>query len=444
MVGFHEDAICLSGITGTRLKSEVISRYYRFWWNIVSGGEQKDHKYSAAIIELNAGTGEIFIEDTAETILGSAGHALQLKFELDRNNSLKVIVVENDGDCYPHLKNVIKRQFPEFSLDKLEGPIEKNTDNVFLFNLSLENALEEIDKIDNLGNALFFFDPLRMVEWKNIEQVAKNRIRQHYGIRTEFIIFLFTSDYFLGRKSFASFPTHTIEKSWTLEEMQSISESDALFGNILWRNSILNSKNILERENDFINLYKNKLHRWFRYVIALPFNPKEDQLYHLIYCSNYEAGVRKIKNDFLSLTRQEKFNPENKTIYSRFIFLHPELASQIVKKNQRPLEWKILWKLIMQEDGIRDRLCPDLKESHPDITVIQRCLDWLLERKYLETITLDSAWYDSIPKYQLNWSILNERLRIPLPPMIRPLSSKEVLTEIKEPLKTQSTLFDGF
>jgi len=443
MVGFHGDALCLSGITGTRLKSEVLSRYYRFWWNIVSGGDQKDHKYSAAIIELNAGTGEIYIEDTAETILGSAGHALQLKFELDRNNSLKVIVVENDGDCYPHLKNVIKRQFPEFSLDKLEGPLEKNTENVFLFNLSLENALAEIDKIDNLGNALFFFDPLRMVEWEKIEQVAKSRLKLHYGIRTEFIIFLFTSDYFLGRKSFAPFPNHNTEKSWTTEERESIFESDALFGNNLWRDSVLNSKNIIDREHEFINLYKNKLHRWFRYVIALPFNPKEDQLYHLIYCSNYEAGVRKIKNDFLSLTGQPKYCPDNKITYSRFMYLHPELSSQIVK-NQRPLEWKILWKLIMQEDGVRDRLCPDLREVHHDMIIIQRCLNWLLERKYLETITLDSAWYDSIPKYQLNWPILNERLRIPSPPEIRPLSSKEVMSEVKERIKTQSTLFDGF
>lgn len=89
MVGFHGDALCLSGITGTRLKSEVLSRYYQFWWNIVSGGEQNDHRYSTTIIELNAGTGELFIEDTSEIILGSAGHALQLKFELDLNNSLK-------------------------------------------------------------------------------------------------------------------------------------------------------------------------------------------------------------------------------------------------------------------------------------------------------------------------------------------------------------------
>ena len=40
------------------------------------------------------------------------------------------------------------------------------------------------------------------------------------------------------------------------------------------------------------------------------------------------------------------------------MYLHPELASQIAKKNQRPLEWKILWKSIMQEDGIEGLIMP--------------------------------------------------------------------------------------
>lgn len=42
---FVEDAICLSGLTGTKLKSDVIGQYYPFWWGITS-------------------TGEVYIEDT--------------------------------------------------------------------------------------------------------------------------------------------------------------------------------------------------------------------------------------------------------------------------------------------------------------------------------------------------------------------------------------------
>ncbi|MDO8871274.1 MAG: three-Cys-motif partner protein TcmP [Methanoregula sp.] len=283
MTDFHEDAICLSGVTGTRLKSEVLSRYYRFWWNITSGGERDNHKYPTSIIELNAATGEVFIEETSETIFGSAGHALQLKFELDLHNSLKIILVENDASCYSRLKNVMKKQFPEFPVEIMEGPVEKNKINIFLLNLPLEKALFEIEKIEDLGNAIFFFDPLRMVEWKAIEQVAKNRIKQYYATRTEFIIFIFTSDYFLGRKSLAPFPQHNLANSWTPEERKSIDEADNLFGNAQWRDLILNSKEISDREIDFINLYKKNLHKWFRYVIILQFNPKDSQIYHLIY-----------------------------------------------------------------------------------------------------------------------------------------------------------------
>jgi three-Cys-motif partner protein len=443
MNDFQKDAICLSGVTGTRLKSEILNRYYRFWWNITSGGDRDNHKYPTSIIELNAATGEVFIEETSETIFGSAGHALQLKFELDQRNSLKIILVENDASCYSRLKNVIKRQFPEFPLDVMEGPVEKNEINIFLLNLPLEKALLEIDKIEDLGNAIFFFDPLRMVEWKSIEQVAQNRIKQYYATRTEFIIFLFTSDYFLGRKSLTPFPQHTLENSWTSEEKQSIDEADKLFGSTQWRNLILNAKTVSDREMDFINLYKKNLHKWFRYVIALPFNPKESQIYHLIYCSNYEAGIKATKNNFLALTNQQKFNPDSKTTYQRFLFLHPELSKPLTK-NKRPLEWRILWALITQEDGIRDRLCPDLQKIHADRVVLQRSLDWLLAHNYIERMDLNCAWYNSIPKYQIKWPILYERLRISSPPSIHPLSNEEVISEMKKQTMTQSTLFDGF
>ncbi len=33
---FEGDAISLSGLTGSKLKSEIIGEYYPFWWNITS------------------------------------------------------------------------------------------------------------------------------------------------------------------------------------------------------------------------------------------------------------------------------------------------------------------------------------------------------------------------------------------------------------------------
>ena len=70
---FKQDAICLSGLTGSKLKCEVIGQYYPFWWNITSGGKRVNYNWPTAIVELDAATGEVYIEDTSETIPGSSG-----------------------------------------------------------------------------------------------------------------------------------------------------------------------------------------------------------------------------------------------------------------------------------------------------------------------------------------------------------------------------------
>ena len=69
---FVGDAISLSGLTGTRLKCEVIRTYYPFWWKITSGGKRIGYQWNTAIVELNAATGEVYIKETGETLLGSS------------------------------------------------------------------------------------------------------------------------------------------------------------------------------------------------------------------------------------------------------------------------------------------------------------------------------------------------------------------------------------
>lgn len=81
MLEFVEDAICLSGLAGTKLKCDVLGSYYPFWWNITSGGQGANYAYPTAIVELHAGTGEVYIKDLKQIVLGSAGHALELKAE---------------------------------------------------------------------------------------------------------------------------------------------------------------------------------------------------------------------------------------------------------------------------------------------------------------------------------------------------------------------------
>ena len=163
MLEFRGDAICLSGIFGTAIKSEIIGQYYEFWWKITSGGYKRDFQNQTAIVELNAGSGEVFIKELNQTILGSAGHSLELKKRLDKHNSLKLVLIEEDAKCYEHLIKVITRRIPDIPFNICEGTVESNPTNIFLMNLNLDSSLKKMAEI-KLGNSIFFFDPLRMVE----------------------------------------------------------------------------------------------------------------------------------------------------------------------------------------------------------------------------------------------------------------------------------------
>src|SRR3989442_12390901 len=172
MLGFHADALRLSGPAGTELKARLLGKYYEFWWKITSGGAGKEYKLPTAIVDLNAGSGELYIEETGKTILGSAGHALELKFDLGyAADALKVVLVEENQECFSHLKNVIRRKWPELSLEEATGPPARNRSRIYLLDLPLEDALGVVESL-GLGNSIFFFDPLLHVGWETIERAA--------------------------------------------------------------------------------------------------------------------------------------------------------------------------------------------------------------------------------------------------------------------------------
>src|SRR5207245_7721143 len=66
MLGFHEDALLLSGPAGTGLKTRILGNYYEFWWRITSGGESKRNEFPTAIVDMNAGSGELYIKELGE------------------------------------------------------------------------------------------------------------------------------------------------------------------------------------------------------------------------------------------------------------------------------------------------------------------------------------------------------------------------------------------
>lgn len=423
---FVKDAICLSGLTGTKLKCDVIGEYYPFWWSITSGGPNRKHRYSTAIVELNAATGEVHIRDTRHTVLGSAGHALELKVKKHpHTRNLKVVLIEEHPDCYTHLRNVIRRRWPSILVNEAEGLAAPDSSNIYLFHKTLDEALEAIGDF-NLGNALYFFDPLRSVEYSTIEKVASKRMDYFFKTGTEFIIFVFTSDWFLGRDHFAPLPRTPKIKTWTKKEKKTVSEADSLFGNKDWRSQILTQDPINEKEKVLIELYKNTLRRWFRYVLPLPFNPKKDQIFHLILCSNFEIGVRATRNFYGSKTGNPKYAPNNRNAFRAFKDLYPETFSGLTGR-RRPLQWRVLWATIIQhEEGVCDCRCRDLIDIEPNLRKRQLLLRWLRDREFLDPSNVENAWDVSIRQYKLNWKVVKEKLAVDPPPPLEPISSEHV------------------
>lgn len=381
---------------------------------------------------MNAATGEDYIKDIGETVLGSAGHALELKVnhlrddEIDTTN-LKVILIEDNANCYNHLKKVIERRWPNVPIEEAEGPIESNSSNIYLFNKSLDDALVAIENI-KLGNAIYYFDPLRSVEWTTIEKVAGKRIRDVFQTGTELIIFLFTSDWFLGRDEFAPLPEIPEEEQWSEEQKATVAEADALFGNQKWHRYVLNTQPVQTRQKAFVALYKMTLRRWFRYVLAMPFAPKKEQLFHLILCSNYEAGVKRTGDFYASRTDNPTYLPGRSPqvqAYTMFKNAHPETLTGLTGR-RKPLKWRILWKTIKyHEGGMCDCLCRDFEELEPNTKYVELALNWLYSKGYLELLNVENAWQYPIKRYRLKWQTIKSVLNVDPPPELKPISPEE-------------------
>lgn len=427
---FHEDAISLSGLTGTRLKCDVIGTYYPFWWKITSGGKAENYQKVTSIVELNAATGEVYIKDSGEIVLGSAGHALELKVNhLNENDvdtgNLKIVLVEDNQECYAGLKRVVKRRWSQVPIEMTEGPISENSSNIYLFNDTLDGALKSLEALE-LGNAIFYFDPLRSVSWNTVERVARNRMNVPFQTGTEFIIFLFTSDWFLGRgDDFSPLPNNMNENTWNNGENNSVADADALFGGQEWRKDILTSQTIEDKEKTLLSLYTRRLCSWFRYVLPMPFNPKKDQIFHLILCSNYEAGVLRTKGAYSSKTLNLPYQPDNAAAYQRFTRLHPETMKNLSGR-QKSLEWKILWKVIRNhEGGTCDCYCRDFRENEPNVEKNQKAIEWLQSKGYLVSFEIGNAWQSPLNRYRIDWKVVRQNLGVNPPSELHPLSPEE-------------------
>ena len=435
MLGFHRDALRLSGPAGTELKIRLLGKYYDFWWQITSGGEAKEYSLPTAIVDLNAGSAELYIEETGKTILGSAGHALQLKFDQGYSaDALKIVLVEEDPECFARLQNVIHRRWPNVPLKESTGPPAQNRSGVHLLNMPLENALEVVERL-GLGNSIYFFDPLLHVEWDTIERVARDRITYFYQVGTEFIVFLFTSDWFTGRayhwrESLAALPTSIQPDRWTQSEAETVSAADGLFGDSGWREMVLCGTDRDERQRRFADEYRIRLMKWFRWVLPLPFIPKHGQLYDLMICSNFEDGIKVTRDFYCYYTGNPRYEPENPLAYGKFITQFPETVRGL-RGSQRPVEWKVLWHVIRYcEGGLCDLGCKGIKEKGTKDEV-RGAFRWLLSNGYLSPLRgVPSAW-PQIPRYQLNWEKTAATLDVRPPAGLEPITPEHFRARLR-------------
>jgi hypothetical protein len=178
-----------------------------------------------------------------------------------------------------------------------------------------------------------------------------------------------------------------------------------------------------EKEKQLVQMYRDRLLTWFRYVLLLPFKPKPNQLYHLFICSNYETGIVRTKTDYARQTGNTPYLPDKELAIRNFYHEH-SLAEDSI-------QFWVLWRLIKyHENGVCDVKCRDF--ANYDEYLINDALQWLFQNNYLVILDVKNPqWSQVWPRYRLNWMTVETKLKIRQP---KPL----------EPLSEQSSLFDYF
>jgi len=160
-------------------------------------------------------------------------------------------------------------------------------------------------------------------------------------------------------------------------------------------------------------------------VLPLPFKPKKSQLYHLFFCSNYEAGINITRGFYQNRTSNPKYSPNNAKTYKIFKKIHPDIMTNI-KPPRKPIEWKILWKIIKQHEfGICDPECPDFVNEVSDLETRIDILKWLESQNYLKKIPGENTYWDEkYQKYILNWEHITDKFKITRPSRFIPIEPK--------------------
>ena len=445
----EDGALCLSGTTGSKLKTDIVGSYLRFWQSVTSGGGRRAFNISTLMIDMNAGTGLLRIEDADETVFGSAGHILNLGYKGDvwKNRNLHIALIESDQDCRKNLLENIKNHWPMVKLKPMKGYYISEDQRTIVF--SSQPDFLRFTGWDSMDRtSLFYFDPLRATEWSIIDRIAEMRITKPYRMRTEFLVFFFTSDWILGRKDFTPLPRTKDKSKWTRKEKESVASADEAFGGRKWSEILSKNENIQEMEEELVELYKNGLRKWFRFVQPLPFNPKTNQRYDLFCCSNYDVGMRVIRSFYETRTAPIGVRKKASEVYPLFRKLHPNLVRGL-KGRMKPTEWKILWHVIKNHiDGICDEKCQRIRrKSGNDGRDIREVLEKLEKFGYLRKIE-PSQWpweSEKFSIYQVDWNFIETHLKVREPRKPQPIGPDGKINSIDDDIDNyneQMTLDD--
>lgn len=422
---FKGDAISLSGAYGTKRKTEIISSYYDFWLSVVARNRFVQTVY---IVEMDAGTGELYFKDTKTQALGSAGHSMALRYDSTKRYSrkLNVILVEEDAGCRKRMDRVISRRWPKAVLTQRDGKSILSNDGGARRFKSVKDFLNDTQDGADLGISLFYFDPLLAVEWSLLDTVANARITSPYKIGTEFLIFFFTSDWLAGRKDpfFHPLPKSKNESSWSDSERYSAEIADKTFGNRKWLDVSTSSKKKSDMEKNLVKLYKRRLRKWFRFVVPLPFEPKRSQTYHVFCCSNYDVGISVIRSIYTKYMQPFGLEADNAATYKEFQKRHPSFCKSYTG-SRKPPEWKVLWHVMRNcTDGLCDLLCETLHEKAESVVDLKKVFRTLVGLKYLKEVKVqDWPWKaPKFPIYQIDWNTVKSKLGVKKPKAPIPLT----------------------
>ena len=431
---FKNDAICLSGLLGTNLKSKIVHQFYELWWIISSGGFPFSYSLPTTIIEMNSGSGEIYIKETDEIILGSAGYALELKFNSNYSEipNLDIILVEENEDCITHLKNVIKRRFPRAEISEDFERNYRENNHCILISNNPEKAVNIINENIIVGKTIYFFDPLLSIDMEPLKKIYDKNVGSPSSNMAAFIIFFFTSIWITGRNDLTPLPTNSKESNWTIDEKDTINKLNRTLGDKSWQSAILKNDSNEERIERLIKEYQDRLFKLFRFVIPMAFTPNKNQVYHLIFCANYLEGSSILRSFYEKFTFN-KWKPMNTKIYKLFQEIH-KFDINFPKHPKRPLEWKLLWNFIKNyRFGKMDILSKDVKKIESDKGRRQKLFDWLLSYKYINEYRSYKNRGKDIRRYELNWDSITNLLKIPKPEYYKPFRDEEFLKKKKSP-----------